>query len=246
LSGTVTYVSPNPADPGSRKAWEWQIAKPHLFYYSFFIGPIPVTGGFNLPITAGLELNASITASVTYNGGGNASGYFDYVCTLDACNGYSSFNSTTLPVSQPLTGGVAGRIEPSIYAQVAVRGYLYSEGFAYAQVGLRPYLHGDLWGYYGNNCGDAEGDGLFETVDALTFDLDWQIWVTAQADTFLTKEKRWKLWDIFGRRHIAFWDLIGSSALEPQLWGPASVPVNSSQLYTLKMRPCWPYGDTVD
>jgi hypothetical protein len=246
LSGTVTYVSPDPADPGNRKAWEWEITKPHLFSFAFAIGPIPVWGGFNLPVTAGAELKASVTGSITYNGGGNLSGYFDYVCTLDACNGYSSFNTTNLPVTQPWTGGVSGRIEPSLYAQVAVRGYLYGEGFAYAQVGLRPYLHGDLWGYYGNNCGDTEGDGFYETVDGLTFDLDWQVWVTAQADSFLTKEKRWKLFDIFGRRHIAFWDLIGSSALHPQLWGPATAPVNTSQLYSLKMRPCWPYPDSVD
>ena len=72
---------------------------------------------------------------------------------------------------------------PSVYAQVAVRGYLYGEGFAYAQVGVRPYLHGDLWGYYGNNCGDGNGDNLYETVDGLTFDLDWQVYVTAQADS---------------------------------------------------------------
>jgi hypothetical protein len=246
LSGTVTYASPDPADPGNRRAWEWQIAKPRLFDFGFAIGPIPVWGGFNLPITAGLELTVSVTGSITYSGGQNASGYFDYVCTLDACNGYSSFSSTSQPAAQPWTGGIAGRVQPSVYAQVAVRGYLYSEGFAYGQVGVRPYLEGDLWGYYGNNCGDAEGDGVSETVDALTFDLDWEVWVTGQTDSFLTKEKRWKLFNVFGRRHIAFWDLIGSSALAPQLWGPASVPANTSQLYSLKMRPCWPYDDDVD
>jgi hypothetical protein len=113
-------------------------------------------------------------------------------------------------------------------------------------VGVRPYLHGDLWGYYGNNCGDATGGGFYETVGALTFDLDWQLWVTAQADSFLTSEKRWNLLDVFGRRHIKFWDIVGSSALQPMLLGPASTPVNTSQLYTLKMRPCWPYNDAVN
>lgn len=236
LSGTVNYAH----------NWEWPIAKPALFYYGFAIGPIWVQGGFNLPITAGLELNANVTGSVTYSGSASVAGYFDYRCTLDGCTGYSAMNTAGQQNQQPLTASISGRIKPSVYAQVAVRGYLYSESFAYAQVGLRPYLHGDLWGYYGNNCGDAEGDGYFETVDALTFDLDWQVFVTAQADTFLTNEKRWTLLDLFGRRHLKFWDLIGSSALRPQLLGPSSVPVNTSQLYNLKMRPCWPYTDNVD
>jgi len=237
LSGTVNYANPQP--------WEWPIVKPHLFDFIFFIGPIPVYVGFNLPITAGLDLKASITGSVSYNGSQTSSGYFDYVCTLDGCNGYSNFNTTNVQQPQTLTGSVSGRIQPSVYAQVAIRGYLYAEDFAYAQVGLRPYLHGDLWGFYGNNCGDADGDGYYETVDALTFDLDWQIHVTAEADSFLTKKKKWTLYD-FGRRHINFWDLIGSEAIQPILAGPASVPAYTSQVYNSKMRPCWPYGDTVN
>ena len=46
-----------------------------------------------------------------------------------------------------------------------------TEWLAYAQVGVRPYLRGDLWGYYGNACGDADSNGVNETVNALTFDL---------------------------------------------------------------------------
>ncbi|REG32195.1 hypothetical protein ATI61_105523 [Archangium gephyra] len=236
LSGTVNYNSP---------PWEWQLAKPFLFGFGFAIGPIPVYIGFNLPITAGLQFNASVTGSVTYNGAQAASGYFDYTCTLDSCNGYSNFSSSNLQGPQTLTGGVSGRIQPTIYAQLAIRGYLYDDSVAYAQVGVRPYLYGDLWGYYGNNCGDADGDGYFETVDALTFDLDWQIFITAQADSFLTKEKRWTLWTS-PRWHLNYWDLIGSEALQPMLVGNASVPVNTTQTYNARMRPCWPYSDTVN
>ncbi|PTL85909.1 hypothetical protein [Vitiosangium sp. GDMCC 1.1324] len=235
LSGTVNYASPG--------NWEWQIAKPHLFGFTFFIGPIPVYVGFNLPITAGLELKASVTGSVTYSASEAASGYFDYSCTLDSCGGYANISTSSSP--QTFTGSVSGRIQPTVYAQVGFRGYLYSDSFAYAQVGVRPYLYGDLWGYYGNNCGDANGDGYYETVDALTFDLDWQIYITAQADTFLTSEKRWNLWNT-ARWHINYWDLIGSDALQPMLVGAGSVPVNFSQGYTARMRPCWPYTDNVN
>jgi hypothetical protein len=239
VSGTISYSNPNPR--------EWQIAKPFLFSVNFMAGPIPVHVGFNLPITAGFDanaINASVTGSVTYSGRRSVSGYLDYYCTPDDCTGTRNFDTTDLG-SQLITAGITARFQPSVYLQVAFRGYLYSEGVAYAQAGVRPYLHADLWGYYGNNCGDADGNGHFETVDALTFDLDWQLAITAQADTFLTREWRRELWRS-QRWHVGFWELTESEALSPILEGPAVVPVNSAQNYSARMRPCWPYTDNVD
>jgi hypothetical protein len=234
LSGTVNYT----------KNWEWEIAKPKLFSFTFAIGYVPVYVGFNLPITAGLDLDASVTGSVTYTGAQSASGTFDYRCTLNGCSGTSSF-TTTGPLPQPATASISGRVQPAVWAQVAFRGYLYTEAFAYAQAGVRGYLQGDLWGFYGNNCGDANGDGIYETVNALTFDLDWQVKITAEADTFLTSKKNWTLKD-FGRRHIQFWDLIGSSAITPELSGLAVVPPSPPPAFGAKMRSCWPYAETVN
>lgn len=239
VSGTISYSNPDPK--------EWPIAKPFLFSINFFAGPIPVHIGFNLPITAGFDahgINASITGSVTYSGRRSVSGYLDYYCTPDNCNGASNFDTADLG-SQIFTAGINARFQPSVYVQVAFRGYLYGEDIAYAQAGIRPYLHGDLWGYYGNNCGDADGNGHFETVDALTFDLDWQLAITAQADTFLTREWRRELWRS-ERWHVGFWNLTESDALSPMLQGPAVVPLNSTQSYGARMRPCWPYTDNVD
>ncbi|SDD76126.1 hypothetical protein [Aquimonas voraii] len=241
LSGTIHYAN--------REAREWQIAKPHLFSLNFFAGPIPVHIGFNLPITAGYDqggLSGSVTGSTTYSGNRTFSGTFDYRCTSSGCTGSSQFNSSGLG-SQPMTGSVSGRFQPNIYAQVAMRGYLYTEGVAYAQVGVRPYLRGDLWGYYGNNCGDADANGHYETVQALTFDLDWQLYITGQADTFLTSAWHRNLWTS-PRWHIGFWDLLGgqgSTAMSPMLSGPAVVPVGLAETFGAKMRPCWPYTDTV-
>jgi hypothetical protein len=242
LSGTINYANPN--------AREWLIAKPHLFSINFLAGPIPVHIGFNLPITAGFDqggITGNVTGSITYSGRRSITGYLDYSCTSSSCTGASNFDTTDLG-PQPITAGISGRFQPNIYAQVAVRGYLYSEWLAYAQVGVRPYLRGDLWGYYGNNCGDANSDGYFETVDALTFDLDWQLYITAQADTFLTHEWRSNLWSS-PRWHVKFWDLLGgegSTALSPMLSGPSVVPVNAAQNYGARMRPCWPYTESVD
>ncbi len=236
LSGTVQYTLPEEK--------EWPIAEPPLFGIAFSIGPVPVYIGFSLPISAGFNFNASATGSVTYNGTQGASGYFDYTCTLDNCNGYSNFYASTLQ-GQTVTGGVSGRIKPTVFAQMSIRGFLYEPAVAYAQIGVRPYLYGDLWGYYGANCGDANGDGHFETVDALTFDLDWQLFVNAKADTLLSREKKWTLYT-GPVRHIEYWDLLGSRALEPMLIGNPSAPYNTTQTYSARMRPCWPYGDNVN
>ena len=126
-----------------------------------------------------------------------------------------------------------------------MRAYLYSEWIAYAQVGVRPYLYGDLWGYYGNTCGDADGNGINETVSALTFDLDWQLFITAQAAAFGCPTKWNNLWST-SRRHIKFWDLPRAPAPSgPRCSGPSSAAVNALATYNSRMRPCWPYGDTV-
>jgi len=183
LNGTLNYSMP---------PWKKELAKPYLFSLDFVVVVIPVHIGFNLPVTAGVDFQASVTGSVSYNGAHNGRGSFDYTCTLNGCNGTSNYTSTSNQPGQTFTGSVSGRIKPSIWVEAAVRAHLYTEWIAYAQVGVRPYLYGDLWGFYGNNCGDADGNGTYETVDALTFDLDWQLFITAKASAFdsssMTKE----------------------------------------------------------
>ncbi|TXH72719.1 MAG: hypothetical protein E6Q88_05980 [Lysobacteraceae bacterium] len=237
LSGTINYANPNPI--------EREIAKPFLGGVFFMAGPLPVYIGFNLPIVIGVEIKASITGQLQYRGGGRIAGSFDYLCTSDNCTGYNTLQTTSQNVANPIGASMSGRIQPSLYAEVAVRGFLYWEEIAYAQAGARGYLHGDLWGYYGNTCGDADQNGHYETVSALTFDLDWQIAVTAKADTFFTKPWKKTLWKS-KQWHIAFWDLVESSALTPMIDGPQTAVVNTGTSYNIRMRPCWPYGDNVD
>lgn len=239
LNGSISYANPNPI--------EFEIAKPSLGGVAFALGPIPVYIGFNLPITFGIEIQASVTGQLQYRGGQSLTGSFDYLCTSSNCTGYNNLQSSIQSVDNPFGAGVSGRIRPSLYADVGVRGFLYNEVVAYAQVGVRGYLHGDLWGYYGNTCGDADQNGNYETVSALTFGLDWQIAITAKADTFLTSQWRKTLWKS-DQWYIGFWDLTasGSSALTPMIDGSASVGVNTAASYKIRMRPCWPYGDNID
>jgi hypothetical protein len=241
LSGTIKYSLPEPR--------LWTIAKPTLWSAVFMAGPIPVYVIVSLPISAGFDkggIKASVTGAVTYNGGQNVFGTLDYTCTSSDCTGTSSLQ-TTNSGNQPVTASMSGRFQAALYAEVAIRGALYDDSFAYAQAGVRPYLLGDLWGFYGNNCG-ANLAGTFDTVDSLTFDLDWQLRVTATADTFLSslwQKDLWKssLW------HIGFWDLLGgagSTAMTPTMVGPVTVPANTTQTYGVEMRSCWPYTDKMN
>jgi hypothetical protein len=244
-SATIGYGTSLTGTASFSHSWEWELTKIPLFSLDFFIGPIPVHVGFNLPIDLGLDLQASATGTVTYTGSQNATGSFNYNCTMSGCSGSSSFTQNN-PVSPQLgTAGISGRIQPNVWIQGAVRGYLYSEGLAYAQLGIRPTLQGDLWGYLGNYCGDGDGNGIFENVDALTLDLDLQVFVTAQAAAFGGSPSHWNdLWHT-SRLHLNFWDLIGSEGLQPMAGGSSATSIGISRPYTAAMRPCYPYTDNV-
>jgi len=244
LNGVVSFDSSELKHP----ILDVELIHPTLFKVTFFIGPIPVIIKVSLPISIGLDLKASLQGSITSNSAQTSLGTFDYTCTFSGCNGTSSFHQTGAPSSQPITGSVSGHVQPEPWAEVALRAALYADDIAYLQLGVRPYLLGDLWGFFGNDCGDANADGVFETVSGLTFDLDWQLHVNARAAFLKDPEKHpAKPKDLFKTSpfHLLFKDLIGSSAIQPMLVGPSSAPVNVGQTYLGKMRPCWPYDDKV-
>src|SRR5258706_3891325 len=166
VNGTINYQ--NSFGPA-------EIMKPELFSIIFWAGPVPVYIGFNLPVSAGLNLSGTTTGTIVYNGGRNYTGNFDWTCTLDDCSGSGNFTGTPTNTSQPFTAGVSGHLKPEPYAKVGLRAYLYSESILYLQAAVEPHLLGDFWGYTGNTCGDADGDGFNESVHALTFDLDDRI-----------------------------------------------------------------------
>ncbi|MEO1085348.1 MAG: hypothetical protein AAFY88_14005, partial [Acidobacteriota bacterium] len=238
LSGSLS----NNDDP-----WEWsrQIAKPHLGSLDFFIGPIYVHLGFNLPIKVGVEVGVTVEATVTYETEGDATGSFDYTChSFNNCVGNSSFSVQNLGNPQAITGSIEGRAEIEGYVDVGVRAYLYSDSFLYAQVGVRPKAFVDVWGYYGNNCGDVDCDSNAETVSALTASVDWQLFITAKAFAIGATWEWDDLWHT-PKQHLAFIDFLGSPALHPMLHGPDSTQPGAVTTYQARMRPCWPYEDEV-
>lgn len=210
-----------------------------LFYIPFMAGPIPVWLGFDLPLSIGLDLSARLAATGRYTANQAASYSLSYVCTTSGCTGSRTYQLPT-PV---FTVGLSGSVEISPWADVGLRGYLYTAEFASAKIGFRPYLRGDLWGYLGNDCGDADADGSPDGVRALTFDLDFEPTVNREF-IFFGKDSFGQLWT-GGRRHLLFRDLTTSTAMSPMFAGAASTGVATPTTYSLSMRRCWPYSDAV-
>ena len=251
VSGNASAQARVRANGHFQKAWHYEkeVAKPDLGSADFWVGPIPVHIGFNLPITAGLDASAVATLDADMNATGNAS--FDIHCNSSSCDGSKNVSFGFTNNKNP-TMSVSAKVDVTPSVSASVRGYLYSESILYAQVGVKPKLPCQLFFYYGNQCGDANGDGTPETVNALTLDAGVEVDVTAKVSLF--GDDTWSHdWAVLPRRSVAFWDLApgGSSVLTPILHGSGAAITRGTEVTaggfalraTGSMRPCWPYTD---
>jgi hypothetical protein len=235
LSGTASYAN----------AWKFDIAKPHLATIPIPLGKVVIPVVINLPITAGVDLQANVTGQISYTASQSSSVSYTSTCTLDGCS--SDLNVSTPPPSgSDVTGSIQGRIQPSVWIEAAVRAAVGHDGLDYAQVGLRPFVDGDLWGYAGNGCGDADGDGTQEFVAGGYFDLNWRLDVTGEAYLIGAGTKSWPQLYSTGKREIYFKNLVptvsgGWTPFDPMLAGPSSTGQYTNTGYVVRMRPCFPF-----
>lgn len=237
----------------SSHQWNKTFAEPHLGTIAFFIPGLmlPVVISVDLPIIAGIDIQGEATGTIQYGATRRAAANFELLCPRQGdCSTTSSIELPNLDFSDmefdgdiPLSYGVQAHIRPSVWAKATVRADLYKSG-TYVEVGVRPSLNGDLWGYWGNTCGDADGNGANEDVSALTADLSWRVDLLGAIALLSHAEKTFELWST-RPMHLGFWDLIGSTAIRPMLRGPASLIQRSIADYSISMRPCWPYGETM-
>lgn len=224
---------------------EWLLADPELGEVSFTVGFIPVRLVFTLPIFAGVDLNAKISGQLSAHLNASASGTFTYICTTSHCSGTSNFNdqfSFTGP-----NASVTVDLSAQAHARVMLRVGIYDERIAYLEGGLKAYAKAGVWGYIGNTCGDADGDGNNETVRALAADLIWGYKFAYGLGGWLLPDQ---LNYTGGNEYPLGWqDLLGtggSTALQPMLTGPATAVQGTATAYTVKMRPCYPYTQSVN
>lgn len=230
----------------NRNLWQWDLKRTRLFSLNFALGPIPVRILVDLPMRAALDMHSSITGKMTYTGLHTVSGRFDYICTFKRCDGYSSLDVNSSGESPSAAYSVTARIKAELYLQAAFRASLYSPYVAYGWVGVKPSLNGDLWAYYGNDCGVASAPS--DVLTAAAFDLDFDLQLQASAGV-LRRKKKWfdADWTLYGKNfHIWFQHFGDSDVFKPILRGPTEVPVASVAQFNIKPRACWPYGDRVE
>ncbi|HEV7668553.1 MAG TPA: fibronectin type III domain-containing protein [Thermoanaerobaculia bacterium] len=224
---------------------EWFVDAPELGEVSFSVGPIPVRLVFTLPIYVGAKFEAALSAQLSASLDASASGSFTYTCTPDDCSGTSSFSDQFEFVGPTASASVD--LKATAHARVMLRVALYNDGFAYVEGGLKAYARAGIWGYIGNACGDADGDGNNETVRALVADLNWGYqlaygwggWALPDRVHFTSPNEYYLGWrDLLGTG--------GSTALQPMILGPSSVAEGATATYTVKMRPCYKYPNAVN
>jgi hypothetical protein len=241
MMASVTALADMEVTGNFRRDWSYdtELAKPELARYYFMVGYVPVVLGFNLPITAGVK--ASAWAAATLKGQARADGAFDYTCSIHGCSGDRSFSAGFTPHGDP--GALfLDRVQIRPWVQGALRVYLYNDAIVYGQVGVQPGVDVDLFGYAGNTCGDADGDGTNEFVAGNSIDTSLNVKLTAKASAFGsdTSPAEWTLYSA----HLGFW----RSGDGETPWSPMLRP-NGSHFLTASViagtRPCWPYADPV-
>ncbi len=224
---------------------EWFVDAPELGEVSFSVGPIPVRLVFTLPIYVGAKFEAALSAQLAASLDASASGSFTYTCTPDDCSGTSTFTDQ-FEFTGP-TASVSVDLKATAHARVMLRVALYNDGFAYVEGGLKAYAKAGIWGYIGNSCGDADGDGDNETVRALVADLNWGYQLAYGWGGWALPDR---LRFTGGNEYYLGWrDLLGaggSTALQPMILGPSSVAEGATATYTVKMRPCYKYPNAVN
>ena len=224
---------------------EWLLADPELGEVSFTVGVIPVRLVFTLPIYAGVDLNAKISGQLNAHLNASASGSFTYTCTTRTCSGTSNFTDQFSFTGPNASAEVD--LTAQAHARVMLRVGVYHERIAYVEGGLKAYARAGIWGYIGNTCGDADGDGNNETVRALAADLIWGYKFAYGLGGWLLPDQ---LNFTGGNEYPLGWqDLLGqggSTALQPMLTGPATAVQGTPTAYAVKMRPCYPYSQSVN
>lgn len=233
------------ASIGDTYSKEWKLFEPELGRFSFTIAGFPVYVTVTMPTYVGASLTWKLTGTVGVDADFGASGTFDYDCTKNGCTGTNTFTDN-FDLSDA-TAGVEADVDAQLNARVMARVSLYDDDVAYVEAGVKGLLDGELWAYYGNTCGDADGDGHNETVEALAIDLGWGYDIVYGIGGFLLPDRDWTH---EGPRYpLGWYDLLGpggSTALQPMLLGPATVTAGEGASYTVKMRPCYHYPDRVN
>ncbi|MBI2393659.1 MAG: hypothetical protein HYV09_29040 [Deltaproteobacteria bacterium] len=240
FQGNADVTAKANVDAAFEKTWKYdkKVAQPSLGSLSFSIAGFPVKLNFSAPIHVGVE--ASAKATLKLDGSVTGKGSFDVTCTTSGCSGTKTATYGWTGGAAP-TVGVNAKVNVAPYAYAGIHANLYTDWIANAELGVKAKIDGELWGYAGNTCGDADYNGTNEWVTGLTLNTRVGVDLIGKASVVGSDfgPWTWKLLD----RHLAFWDLGSSGATTPMLNTKAN-PLGSTTAEAYgRMRPCWPFTD---
>jgi hypothetical protein len=245
ITGNATVAANGHLDGAFAKSFHYEktIAQPSLGSLSFTIGPIPVQVNFSAPIRLGLD--GSAKATVKFDGAATTHATFDMICKSSGCSG-----SKSATMSYPAGAGVPsmsadGLVEATPYAYAGIHANLYTDWVANAEVGIKAKLRNQLWGYAGNTCGDANGDGTNEFVNAAVLDSRFGVDLVGKVSLVGHDYGPWTYGIL--DTHVKYWDLMsgGSTAVSPLLSFNIPTPGGTTVNAQIRMRPCWPWTDAM-
>lgn len=258
LDGAINY----------KYSWNsWNTNKIRLYNnsWTFFVGPIPVVLGLEVPLFYGIDVDAKVAGSISIAKTGNGAYVFDYTCTQSDCTG-SNNSSVQFQNSKPgARSSVAVEVNAKPYVTVEAIGYLYSQWFLSAGLGMEVSAPSKFWAYSGNNCGDADGNGATENVKSTVLDVNAQLALYGRWQIIGKKSWSWMDWkfnvagwEIFKvsdftsgkpeffalRRNLYFkeFESPATSALTPVIVGPSNIAATGAG-YSAMMRSCVPFKD---
>ncbi|MBU6951075.1 PKD domain-containing protein [Hahella sp. HN01] len=224
----------------------WEIAEPKLMETVFFVGPVPVLVKLKLPIEVGTgNIQVQATGKIAAVKPLRYKGDFDYTCTTHSCTKNSAHHQNLSgDLRNSLGAEISAKINLEPYLQVAAKGIVYGEWFLYAQVGAKPSFPIELFGYYGNLCGDGDNNGVRETVNAALGAVDFRFGLTAEAKVFgayILRPQYWQIW----RTGLVFFDFLKpySTALSPELRPAYDTAVPTKVNMPVSIRSC--VGDII-
>lgn len=214
-----------------------------VYSIDFAVGPVPVHLPIGLSFGLGVHTEAEVRASARFEAQADATGTIAIDCTSETCNTSTDLDWSHQGEIPSLDATIEAKAQ--LYAKAQLDISLYHRNVLAAGVRAKGGAEARLWGYYGNQCGDADGNGTNETVQGLTTDLYAFYDIDAVLESSAFDDKSWNLFD--GYHHLWFDDLLNgnSTALEPMIVGPASVESGVTTAWEIRMRPCYPYEDAL-
>ena len=226
--------------------------------WTFMVGPIPVVFNIEAPLSVGLETHAQHRESFMMDAAIAGQLSASISCEPNSeCEESHEFNFQYIGDGPYIDANAQAAARA--YLDIKVAGSLYNSSVIGAWAAAQPYLTAKAWGYAGNTCGDADLDGVNETVYGATADVGAGLHLFAGYDLLnigevfpIAKELLDYVWwdyQLEGEwaesfyRHLLFTDLLGnSSALDPIMRSSIE-----DKVLTLDygMRSCLPFVDPV-